>query len=301
MLSREERAAFEHILKEMARHVDQFITPISQPEDEDRGRPVGSGTYLQINGCTYLVTNEHVARWMLESGIAHLPHRGDNYRRLPPINVLDFPVDVGIVRLDHASLDGATQVPLPIDRFDERYDPVPGEILFLCGYPVYARRGITEYEIRQPHGTHFGFLSPPGVPVLTYPVMEPDRFPAGLDREFHAVVNYEGLAFRSGEEGPRESPDPSGLSGSLLWDTKFMACEGEGWSPSMARVCGQINRWNDERGLLIATKVEKLREALLSSVRHEAAYFNWIDRGQPLWDDLADWVLTERSIPRLSP
>ena len=111
MLSREERAAYEHILSEMARHVDRFITPISQPEDEDRGRPVGSGTYLQINGCSYLVTNEHVARWMLDSGIAHLPRRGDYYRRLPRINVLDFPVDVGIARLDHASWDGATQVP----------------------------------------------------------------------------------------------------------------------------------------------------------------------------------------------
>ncbi len=158
-------------------------------------------------------------------------------------------------------------MPLPIDRLDERYDPVPGEILFICGYPVYARRGITEYEIREPHGTYFDFLSPPAVPILTYPVSEPDRFPPDLDPEFHAVVNYEGDAFRPGEQGLRESPDPSGLSGSLLWDTKFMACKGEGWSPSMARVCGQVNRWNDDRGLLIATKVEKLRDALLSAVR----------------------------------
>jgi hypothetical protein len=301
MLSCEERAAYEHVSGEMARHVDRFITPISQPEDDDRGRPVGSGTYLQINGFVYLITNEHVARWMMESGIAHLPRRDDKYRRLSPIRVLDFPVDVGIARLDNPSWDGATQVPLPIDRFDDLYAPETEEILFVCGYPVYARRGLTEYEIRQPHRTHFGYLSPPAVPILTYPVSDPDRFPSGLDREIHAVVNYEGVAFRPGEKGLRESPDPSGLSGSLLWDTKFMACEGKGWSPSMARVCGQINRWNDERGLLIATKVEKLRIALLSSVRHEAAFLNWIGRGQPLWDDLVDWDLAERSILGLMP
>ncbi len=302
MLSREERVAYEHILKEMALYVEQFITPISQPdEDEESGRPVGTGNYLQINGSVYLATNEHVARWMPDRGIAHLPQKGGSYRRLQLMNVFDFPVDMGIARLDEPSWAGATQIPLPIDRLDEKYNPVPGEILFTCGFPVYPRRGLTEYEIRQPHGTHFGYLSPPAVPILTYPVPEPDRFPSGLDPDFHVVVNYEGDAFRPGEEGPRESSDPSGMSGSLLWDTKFMACEGEGWSPLMARVCGQINRWNDDRGLLIATKVEKLRESMLYFVRNEAAYFHWLERGQPLWDDLTNWLIAERAIPGLIP
>lgn len=300
MLSREEQVVYEHILGEMARHVHQFITPISKILSQDRGRAAGSGTYVLINGAIYLLTNEHVAKEMLENGIAHLPRHDDNYRRLvQPMAVLDFPIDVGLARIDSASWGGATQKSLSVDRFDDKYCPVDGEVLFICGYPGYARRAVAEGEIRQPRETQFDWLSIPAVPILTYPVNDPERFPWSLDRRYHVVVNYEGLAHRSGK-GLHETPDPMGFSGSLLWDTKFFACGGDNWTPSMARVCGQIQRWDDERGLLAATRVEWLREAMLSAVRHEAAFFNWIRRGRPLWENLVDWTWAEQSVPRLS-
>lgn len=301
MLTLEERIAYEHILQEMARHVDRFITPISEILDDDCGRAAGSGTYLRMNGSVYLLTNEHVAVKMLNKGVAHLPRRDHSYHRLvQPMSVLSFPIDLGLTRVDPASWDGATQQALLIDRFDETYCPVDGEILFVCGFPGYARPAIAEGEIRYPREARFGLLSTPAVPILTYPVREGSRLPSGLDPLLHAAVNYEGLAHRPGDD-LREAPDPRGFSGSVLWDTKFIATNSDEWTPAMARVCGLIHRWNDEHSVLIATKVEWVREALLSALRHEAAYLNWIDRGRPLWQDLIDWCLAEQAIPRLTP
>ncbi len=297
----EERATYEHILWKMAHHVDRFITPISEILDDEHGRAAGSGTYLRMNGSTYLVTNEHVAVKMLNRGIAHLPRRDDSYCRVvQTMAVLNFPIDLAVSRVDFDSWEGATQLTLPVDQFEETYSPVDGEILFVCGYPGYARPAIAEGEIRYPRETRFGLLSTPAVPILTYAVREASRFPDGLDENLHATVHYHGVAHRPGE-GLREVPDPRGFSGSLLWDTKFVATNSHDWTPAMARVCGLVHRWSSDHDVLIATKVEFVREALLTAIRREAAFFNWINRGSPPWEDLVDWSWAEQAIPRLTP
>jgi hypothetical protein len=301
MLTPEEQTACEHILREMTAHIDRFITPISEILDDEHGRAAGSGTYLQINNTTYLLTNEHVAVKMLNRGIAHLPRRDDLYRRIvQPMTVINFPVDLAVSRVGSESWEGATQFPLSVDRLDESYSPVDGELLFVCGYPGYARPAIAEGEIRYPRETRFGLLSTPAVPILTYPVRDVSRFPDGLDETLHATVHYHGVAHRPGE-GMREVPDPRGFSGSLLWDTKFGATNADNWTPAMSKVCGLIHRWDSDHEVLIVTKVEFVRATLLAAVRREAAFFNWIDRGRPLWEELVDWAWAEQAIPRLTP
>lgn len=66
--------------------------------------------------------------------------------------------------------------------------------------------------------------------------------------------------------GPAEElPNPQGMSGSLLWDTKFVASMSTGrkWNPELAMVCGLI--WGAYRSpeAIVATKIEHLRSALL--------------------------------------
>ena len=54
-------------------------------------------------------------------------------------------------------------------------------------------------------------------------------------------------------------PSPDGLSGSFLWDTKYVACGGQNWDPTLAKVAGVIIGYEDAR--LIAVKVELARGA----------------------------------------
>ncbi len=301
MLSAEEQAAYQEILRQMKEHVSQFITPISENLSNDHGQPAGSGTYVTINGSVYLVTNEHVAEKMKKKGISHLPSPGDHWHRVAePMQALTYPVDLGVAPIRPESWAMASQSSLPIERFDDEYAPVPGELLFFCGYPGYPRRAIAEFEIRQPYSTNFGYLTIPAVPMITFEVGDPSRTPREFIPDIHSLIHYGGVALRGDDGDVRESPDARGFSGTLVWDTKFIACQGEGWNPSMSRVCGQIHRWNDGHEVLITTKVQHLRDSLLNAVRREAAYFNWISREEPLWDDLTDWEFAERRIPRLS-
>lgn len=285
----------------MAEYVSQFITPISEVLDHDHGRAAGTGNYLQIAGECYLLTNDHVACKMAQGGIAHLPQRDQAYHRLiQPAMGFAFPIDVGITHVSSETWRGATQRALPVDQLDERFNPAAGELMFVCGYPGFARRGITEEEIRYPRETQFGMLTIPAVPILTTAVNDPHHQPAIYDPNAHFLVRYEGVAHRPGE-GVRETPDARGFSGSLVWDTKFFAVGDEDWTPDMARVCGIVHRWNDELGVLMATRIEVVRETILSAIRHEAAYLNWISRGRPYWDSLPDWLKAEHDIPRLVP
>jgi hypothetical protein len=57
------------------------------------------------------------------------------------------------------------------------------------------------------------------------------------------------------------------MSGSLLWDTKFVANRRKGapWSASDARVCGLVWAALDHPEIVIATKIE-----------HVKSSFNWL-------------------------
>jgi hypothetical protein len=57
-------------------------------------------------------------------------------------------------------------------------------------------------------------------------------------------------------------PSPKGISGSLLWDTKFVSCYQRGipWNPEFARVCGVIWATWQNPEVVIATKVQFLHQ-----------------------------------------
>ncbi|MEX9522689.1 hypothetical protein AB7Y45_25780, partial [Escherichia coli] len=61
-------------------------------------------------------------------------------------------------------------------------------------------------------------------------------------------------------DGTSHLPDPHGFSGSLVWDTKRVACllENKAWEPSMAEVTGIVWGWPSSSACILATKVDKL-------------------------------------------
>jgi hypothetical protein len=119
---------------------------------------------------------------------------------------------------------------------------------------------------------------------------------------FHVALHYPARAIQNPEQTEADLPNPKGMSGSLLWDTRFVADtqRGQEWSPDHARVCGLIWAAHAKPEVVVATRIEHVRPNLLSFLRHEAAYYHWIDRGMPLWDDKLDWNWAEKTITDLA-
>jgi hypothetical protein len=65
--------------------------------------------------------------------------------------------------------------------------------------------------------------------------------------------------------GERGLPDPHAMSGSLVWNTRFveMSRRNEHWSPGDAVVTGLLWSWPDE-SKIVATRIEYVRSFLLT-------------------------------------
>ncbi len=46
-----------------------------------------------------------------------------------------------------------------------------------------------------------------------------------------------------------------------------------------------------------STRVEHLLPVLLDSVRHERALIHWLNRGEPLWQQIVEWEWAQREFP----
>lgn len=291
------------IKDQMGQFVWPHVTPLSVAVSENRGIALGTGNYVTLHSGTYVLTNCHVLQEAKGSRVGHLPGPTDDYLRLEHHYQLeDWPVDLALTRVGN-EWKRATAKSLQSSHFDDRYSPVPKELLFFLGFPgstATRRENITELNIRY---SLFGMLRSAGIPMVTQ--QRPDQTAAlrNYEPRFHVLVEYPAKALKSSRGALEDLPNPAGMSGSLLWDTKAVAClnGGKRWSPELARICGLV--WAEEHkpgpDVILATKVEHLRPVLLRFLREEKAFFRWHDRGRRRDTRLEDWVNAESSIPIL--
>jgi len=283
----------------MAEYVSRTVTPISLSKNFGRGQAWGTGNYLSLRGTPYLVSNEHVVRQAVGCHLGHLPGR-------PMITFLQQPDtdrSQASRRIPH-EVGCRTAKPkrevVDCSRLDLRYRAAPHELLFWLGFPgSTAKRHdpITELNTRR---TLFGApLETPGIPMLTQEVLLAALPIEEFDPDKHVALHYPSRALKNLAGRAADTPNPKGMSGSLLWDSKFVACmsSGKPWTVDEARVCGLIWASPGRPEVAIATKIEYVRTALLHFVRLECAYFHWIGRGQPLWEDEVDWNRRNAAFP----
>lgn len=110
-------------------------------------------------------------------------------------------------------------------QFDESYHPVNNELLFFLGFPGTI---VSRWDPVNENGTLYCLgneLEVPGSPFLTQAVAESlDIVPSRYSQEFHELIHYPGDAKGVPNGEIIEGHNPRDLSGSLLWDTKRMAC-----------------------------------------------------------------------------
>ena len=68
----------------------------------------------------------------------------------------------------------------------------------------------------------------------------------------------------------------------------------------MARVIGLVHGFNHDWRCLVVTRIEYVKGMLLHALRSDFAYSRWVERGNPLWEDLEDWTAAENAIHDLN-
>jgi hypothetical protein len=271
----------------MRNHTIDFITPVSRALEHTYGEVEGSGTFVELRRTPYILTNEHVARARMVYPLAHFVGNGERAARIVhPFQCITEPTDIAIARIDREVLAMGTKRPVPAARIDPSFQPADGEILFMHGFPGVQSHFSATYQ---------------GLLTRTFPyAVDVGPLPPGFDPDVYFALSYPPYGNVKTFEGDvTDLPDPAGLSGTVVWDTKFVST-GAGWTPGHAKVAGVVFAWNQPNHCLIATKIEIVRQFLINALRREAAYFHWhLDRGEPLWDQLTDWGWAEALVTGL--
>lgn len=249
--------------------VQPFVTPITRSDSPDYGWAWGSGTYAWVESArgAFLFTNEHVAAVAEGETLSHLPRPGAEYEAIAvPFNAWREPIEFACAPVDLSRLSDERDC-LDPDQFDATFDPVPHELLFFIGFPgttLGRWDPMSEGRVLYSWGNE---LSIAGFPVVCQAIHDPvDSPPERYDRAYHVLIHYPAAA-RQAPEGPEiELRNPRGISGSLLWDTKRVAClsAGVNWQPEFARVCGIIWAAGEQSPFLIATRIEHLHACVAS-------------------------------------
>ena len=118
----------------------------------------------------------------------------------------------------------------------------------------------------------FGYLFTPGTPYLT----QECPFPTAVKEAnpyFHFSLFYP-PDLATSIDGTSHLPDPHGFSGSLVWDTKRVACLSAGieWNPGMAEITGIVWGWPSSEACILVTKVEHINLKKLISQEIENGF-----------------------------
>lgn len=282
---------------QMAPYVFPFVTPISRKAGDERGFAWGTGNYINLRGKAYVLTNEHVARQTSIESLGHLPGPDDEYRRFrnPWLSMPD-PDDTAISRLNESMDSTSKRALVAANFFDSVCNPVENELFFMLGFPSStAGRNDPILEHRLQQNWFNGPIDSPALPFVTQEFRDENRSIVYVGAP-HIAVHYPTYANRDASETLAELPNPHGMSGSLLWDTKRVAClnAGRAWSPEDARVCGLVCRASEDA--VLAVRIELVRETLLFLLRQEASYFHWHDAGRSAGSELPDWLRAEATV-----
>ena len=259
-----------------------FITPISRVIEHDYGEVHGSATILSLCGRPYLLTCEHVAVQMEKSRLAHFTsNREAAAAVVNPFQCMAFPVDSAISRIDDDMFQLMDKQALPAARIATRFAPAEGEIIFVHGYP--GERGR--------FSALFG-----GIRAKTFPyATDVTSLPPGFSESSFFALSFPDDIWRF--DGNIEiRPNPKGLSGSAVWNTKYVASGTAGWEPDQSDIIGILHGYNEEYQCLVGVKIEIVRAFLLTALRHEAAYFRWRERNELTGNSLTDWLWAETKI-----
>ena len=237
----------------MLDHCMRYVCPISHVITNDEGELEGTGGYIEWSGRRLLITNEHVIKDFEHRKFAHQFHLcEDVFELAAPIALEKHPVDVAICPIAEdlwLSRRHAAEA-VPQERFATRHCPVPGDLMFVTGFP--ERRSRFLFGNLFSRATRLVTQEPPVAPVHD---LHPNYFMVDYSPEKAQSVDPANAV-------PLSTPE--GMSGSLVWNTRFVEClnAGKPWSPDLAQVTGMFCRWDSSTSSVVAVRIEVIRDFL---------------------------------------
>lgn len=240
--------------------VDPYVSPISYffKDDTTGGYHLGTGSFIEHEGNRFLITNHHVA-YPKDLGIDlstislafHFNGEGNYVRQNGPFASRNFPVDVACMAIAENVWEAYHDEACCIspEQFDTHFNAVDKEFFFLEGFPGQRARMFSDT------------LATKVTPLLTFqrPLVK------SYDPNMHFALFYDIDNYRcSGDQDFLAGP--SGMSGSLVWNTKIQECRQNGveWTPDMPKVVGIVHHYCSDDKCLVATKVECMQRDILA-------------------------------------
>lgn len=247
------KTVISQVTKKMTDYVEYFVTPISIDEDGTSAFLQGSGSFFEVDNLKYLITNDHVTEKRERELFLHKFHKCDSMIPFCGSTIaLGYPIDVSVTKIDErcwTSCNHSSKA-ISFNLFAPRHNPLEGELLFLIGYS--GSRSCFSYQ----------HLISRGTPYLTQ--MIPENGDNNVENRHFRIPYIPELA--TSTNGKSSLPPPPGMSGSLVWNTRFVekGMDLNTWKTEDALVTGIIHRW--DKDCLIATKVECLKIADMVSM-----------------------------------
>ena len=253
----------ESIRNQIWDFVDQFICPIHfVPNGDSRNPPGdhhGTGWFVEKCGHPHICTCEHVAKYQAKGLIGYAPTGGDfgvsvgkNAFFLSP-----HPVDFAIADIrktwDLITHKGKC---IPQCLFDSKHQPVEGEYLYLQGFPGADSKALFEQHNVLGLGAYLHEIAPP--PELS---SETPTFCNG----YHICMAWNPANATPLTAAASVLSVPGGLSGSVLWNTRYKECidQDREWSIQDIRATGIVWGASSKAGVVTATPIEHILKFIL--------------------------------------
>lgn len=287
-LNSEELRSMEKKLGDLVATYSTLITRIHPNDKRDPpGEAHGTGTFYKDGKHKYLLTCDHVSRTVKSEKLIVSFHSSEIFITLEnPFSALEYPADVAITAISEPTWNMVEHQAkcIPIESFSSQHSPVENELMYISGYPGELSR---IWPAMPP--TEDGAESEPGIQACTaISIMTQIQkdFDPTLDLEtpqpledMHFLLPYSPEhAIHMSSDQDKVLPRAPGLSGSLVWNTRYREITATGgvWQPEDARVTGIVWGNSTKAGVLVATPVEYIAK-LIKLAR------NNISTGVPYW------------------
>jgi hypothetical protein len=228
-----------------------FVTPLVRQET-DGATHIGSGGYVEADGQTLLLTNDHV----VAEGRDRLTHTFFDSEDFFPTENFEreqAPTDLAAALVDLSRTSGHSAMAFPQHRIAARHAPVKGEWLFMMGFAGKRAYYSPTMKIMLTNGTPY-LTQEFDVALEERPIEHKEYRP-----EYHFAIPWEPENIDAVDNDEHKIPiDSHGFSGSLVWNTRFKEY-GEAnklWEPGVAQLTGIIWGWPTNGLVLLATRIE---------------------------------------------
>jgi len=248
MTENEWKEICDDVNNQMIRHVRPYITPLFKSSIQPRSL-VGSGSFIRTGKTQSILTCEHVIRGkemdFILSGNQTPYGIGHSLASYPE------PIDLELASIKPGNWLNVVHNSKSIceSQISRRHAPYcKEEILFIQGF-AFENSGLG-------HGDE--------IPISTGLATQQKSTGSSDEKIFELFWEPNKMNYSSETDEQTQNIhrhiDPRGISGSLVWDTKFLECTAQkiNWSPAYSTVTGIVQRWDSTTASLICLRSEWL-------------------------------------------